>query len=120
MLDYEVLITGGIGLISTIMSGWGSWFFARKKYNSEVDNNLIENMQQSLKFYIDLSDDNKTRLDEALKRNEALEKEISELRGQMFELMTSICYDMSCELRQRTPKNRKKPNQCKDCQTKKD
>lgn len=40
----ELLITGGIGLVSTIVSGWVSWVFARKKYNSEVDGNLIENM----------------------------------------------------------------------------
>ena len=36
------------GIIASIISGWGSWFFARRKYNSEVDNNVIENMKQSL------------------------------------------------------------------------
>lgn len=38
MIDLGVLITGVIGFITTIVSGWTSWFFARKKYNSEVDN----------------------------------------------------------------------------------
>ena len=38
MIDVGILITGGIGIITTIASGWASWFFARKKYNSEVDN----------------------------------------------------------------------------------
>lgn len=38
------LVIALIGILSTIVSGWTSWFFARKKYNSEVDNNLIENM----------------------------------------------------------------------------
>jgi hypothetical protein len=59
MIDLGVLITGGVGVISTIISAWASWFFARKKYNSEVDGNLIENMQKSLEFYEKLSDDNK-------------------------------------------------------------
>lgn len=99
MIDLGILITGGVGIIATVISGWTSWFFARRKYNSEVDNNLIENMQQSLEFYKKLSDDNKNRLDEVLKRNAELEQEIRDLRKQMFSLMNSICTDLTCQLR---------------------
>lgn len=101
MIDLGILITGGVGIITTAISGWTSWFFARRKYNSEVDNNLIENMQQSLEFYKKLSDDNKNRLDEVLKRNAELEQEIKDLRKQMFSLMDSICTDLTCQLRKR-------------------
>lgn len=101
MIDLGILITGGVGIIATVISGWTSWFFARRKYNSEVDNNLIENMQQSLEFYKKLSDDNKDRLDEVLKRNAELEQEIEDLRKQMFSLMNSICIDLTCQLRKR-------------------
>lgn len=101
MIDPGILITGGVGIITTVISGWTSWFFARRKYNSEVDNNLIENMQQSLEFYKKLSDDNKDRLDEVLKRNAELEQEIKDLRKQMFSLMNSICIDLTCQLRKR-------------------
>ena len=101
MIDTGILITGGVGLLTTIVSGWTSWFFARKKYNSEVDNNLIENMQDSLNFYKQLSDDNKKRLDDVLKRNEELDKEIQELRKQLFNLMSSICVDLTCQVRKR-------------------
>lgn len=101
MIDPGILITGGVGIITTVISGWTSWFFARRKYNSEVDNNLIENMQQSLEFYKKLSDDNKNRLDEVLKRNAELEQEIRDLRKQMFSLMGSICTDLTCQLRKR-------------------
>ena len=102
MIDLGILITGGVGIITTVISGWTSWFFARRKYNSEVDNNLIENMQQSLEFYKKLSDDNKNRLDEVLKRNAELEQEIRDLRKQMFSLMNSICTDLTCQLRKRS------------------
>lgn len=95
----EALITGGIGLVTTIASAWVSWIFARKKYNSEVDNNLIQNMKESLDFYKKLSDDNRTRLEEVLKRNEDLEDEVKELRTQLFNLMNSICTDLTCQLR---------------------
>ena len=101
MIDLGIVITGGVGIITTVISGWTSWFFARRKYNSEVDNNLIENMQQSLEFYKKLSDDNKNRLDEVLKRNAELEQEIKDLRKQMFSLMNSICTDLTCQLRKR-------------------
>ena len=101
MIDLGILITGGAGIITTVISGWTSWFFARRKYNSEVDNNLIENMQQSLEFYKKLSDDNKNRLDEVLKRNAELEQEIKDLRKLMFSLMNSICTDLTCQLRKR-------------------
>lgn len=100
-IDIQVIVTGVVGLITTITSGWVSWLFAKKKYNAEVDSNLIENMQKSLDFYMKLSDDNKERLDEALKRNDALEEEVRELRKQMFELMNNICYDLQCTVRKR-------------------
>lgn len=101
MIDLGILITGGVGIITAVISGWTSWFFARRKYNSEVDNNLIENMQQSLEFYKKLSDDNKNRLDEVLERNAELEQEIRDLRKQMFSLMNSICTDLTCQLRKK-------------------
>lgn len=101
MIELDVLITGAVGVVSSIISAWTSWFFARKKYNSEVDNNLIENMQKSLNFYKQLSDDNRKRLDDVLKRNEDLEKEVKELKKQMFNLMSSICVDLTCQVRKR-------------------
>lgn len=101
MVDLGILITGGVGLVSTIASGWTSWFFARKKYDSEVDSNLINNMKESLDFYEKLSTDNRERLEEVLKRNAELEQEVGELRKQMFNLMSSICIDLTCQLRKR-------------------
>ena len=101
MIELDVLITGGLGVITTIGSGWTSWFFARKKYNSEVDNNLIKNMQESLEFYKKLSDDNKERLEDVLKRNEELEMEIKKLNERLLNIMTTICVDLSCQVRKR-------------------
>lgn len=99
MIDIGILITGAVGLLSTVVSSWISWFFARKKYNSEVDGNLIANMKESLDFYKQLSDDNKRRLDETLKRSDLLEEEVKELRKQVLNLMTVMCTDLSCQLR---------------------
>lgn len=106
----ELLITGGIGLVSTIVSGWVSWIFARKKYNSEVDHNLIENMENSLEFYKKLSDDNRARLEEMAERNGVLEVEIQELRKQMLNLTMNICMDLTCANRVREQLKRRNSN----------
>lgn len=98
-MDNGVIVTSLIGVVTTFTSGWTAWFFARKRYNSEVDNNLIANMSRSLEFYQQLSDDNKQRLIETLERSEALEQELKELRQQVLSLMTVVCTDLTCQLR---------------------
>lgn len=106
----DILITGGIGMLSTILSGWTSWIFAKRKYNSEVDHNLIENMEKSLEFYKQLSDDNRTRLTEMSERNNILEQEIQELRKQVLNLTMNICMDLTCAHRVREQLRKRKPN----------
>ena len=91
------IIIALIGIFSTILSSWTTWFLTRKKYNSEVDQNLIQNMKESLDFYKQLSDDNRSRLEEVLKRNDELENDVKNLRNQMFNLMSQICFDLSCK-----------------------
>lgn len=104
-MDTGVIVTAIIGIITTIASGWTSWFFTRKKYDAEVDNTIIDSMKESLEFYQKLSDDNKKRLDEMIERNSKLEEEISELRKQVTALMTMTCTDLSCKLRQLSKQN---------------
>ena len=111
MIDLGILITGGVGLITSIVSSWTAWFFARKKYNSEVDLNLVEKMEKSLEFYKSLSDDNRTRLEEITERNNELEKEVAELRKQVLNLTMNICMDLTCsnrikEITKRNGKNK--------------
>lgn len=83
-----IAIIGGI--ITTLLSGFSSWFFTKKKYNAEVDNNLINNMQDSLEFYKALADDNKQRLEEVLAENADLRKEVADLRDQVSKLTSAL------------------------------
>ena len=84
MNDTWYAIIGGI--VTTIASSFVSWFFAKRKYNAEVDNHLISNMQESLEFYKALADDNKVRLESVLQENAELRKEIGEVRCENAEL----------------------------------
>lgn len=100
-MDIEVIITGIIGIITTITGSWCSWFFTRKKYNTEVDATFIDNMVKSLNFYKELSESNKAELTEILKDREEQRHEIDSLKNQMMSLMNSICTDLTCQLRKR-------------------
>lgn len=96
----EILLTALAGVLTSIVSGWASWFYTRKKYNTEVDQTVIHNMKESLDFYKQLSDDNRERLNEVLKRNDELEAELKDLRKVVSELMLMTCKDLTCKLRQ--------------------
>lgn len=96
----EVILTSLIGIITTVISSVVTWTLARRKYNSEVDNNNIKNMSDSLEFYKRLSDDNTKRLDSLLEKNKKLGEEINFMKSQMIKLASSICMDLTCKVRQ--------------------
>lgn len=96
-MEITVLIITNI--LAPIVTGFASWLMAKKKYYSEVDSTVIANMKESLDFYKQLSDDNRERLAEVLRKNDFLEKEISDLRAQMLNLTLNICMDLTCKNR---------------------
>ena len=106
----DILITGAVGLVSTIVSGWVSWIFARKKYNTEVDSNYRKNLQEALATYDSIIAHNKTEIEHLMKKNDLLEKEVSELRKQMLNLTMNICMDLTCANRVREQLKRRNSN----------
>lgn len=96
MIDAGILITGGIGLITTVVSGWTSWFFARKKYNTEVDSNEIENLKKSLEFYESIVKDNNKKLQFYIDLAENNRIEVYRLKGVIHRLLNNSCLDNGC------------------------
>lgn len=96
MIDVGILITGGIGLITTIVSGWTSWFFARKRYNTEVDSNEIENLKKSLEFYESIVKDNNKKLQFYIDLAENNRIEVYRLKGVIHRLLNNSCLDNGC------------------------
>ena len=94
------------GVLTAVISSWTTWFFTRKKYNTEVDNNQIKNMQESLEFYKKLSDDNRARLEEVLQRNNQLEKEVAQLREQVTVLSNELLIAMSDKVKKFEKENK--------------
>lgn len=96
MIDVGILITGGIGLVTTVVSGWTSWFFARKKYNTEVDSSEIENLKKSLEFYESIVKDNNKKLQFYIDLAENNRIEVYRLKGVIHRLLNNSCLDNGC------------------------
>ena len=96
MIDVGILITGGIGLVTTVVSGWTSCFFARKKYNTEVDSNEIENLKKSLEFYENIVKDNNKKLQFYIDLAENNRIEVYRLKGVIHRLLNNSCLDNGC------------------------
>ena len=96
MISEDVLITGGAGLITTIVSGWVSWFFARRKYNTEVDSNEIVNLKKSLEFYESIVKDNNKKLQFYIDLAEDNRIEVYRLKGVIHRLLNNSCLDGEC------------------------
>ena len=96
MMDVGILITGAVGLVTTVVSGWTSWFFARKKYNTEVDSNEIENLKKSLEFYESIVKDNNKKLQFYIDLAEDNRIEVYRLKGVIHRLLNNSCLDANC------------------------
>ena len=96
MIDVGILITGAAGLVTTVVSGWTSWFFARKKYNTEVDSNEIENLKKSLEFYESIVKDNNKKLQFYIDLAEDNRIEVYRLKGVIHRLLNNSCLDNGC------------------------
>lgn len=71
-MNWDVIITALIGVLTSGATGLLTWLFSRKKYYTEVDHNNIENMENSLEFYEKLSNSNNKILSDILERSEKL------------------------------------------------
>lgn len=90
MIDTGIIITGAVGLVSTIISSVVTWLLSRKKYNAEVNHDEIANMKESLDFYKELSESNQKTLVEILERSEALTTNNIKLLIEVQNLKTQV------------------------------
>lgn len=108
-------ISGIVGIASSTVSSFVTWFLARKQQRADVDATTIQNLEKSISVYREIQADLKQAKDEALvqrdnykqlsetleQRLDEYDKEISSLKNQLIRIMSSICTDLTCQLRQR-------------------
>ena len=114
----DKMITGIVsaltGLFCTIVSGLVTFFFTRRKYNTEVDSQQIKNMGDSFDTYKRMMQSNleaqkeslemvimtqNQKIDMLQKENDSLKAQVSQLQQQMINILGSICLDATCQLR---------------------
>ena len=96
MIDTGIIITGIIGIITTIVGSWASWFYSRKKFNSEVNSNEIKNLKDSLEFYESIVKDNNTRLQFYIELSEDNRLEVYRLKDVVYRIINNSCLEESC------------------------
>lgn len=84
-------------LITTLITGFGGWFFGRKKANADTEGVQIENYDKGLAYYQKLVDDLGVRLEKAilaLKESEiekqAVIRKFTEATEQIHELEKKV------------------------------
>lgn len=132
-----VIISSICGVVATGASSFITWFLSKKKYHSEVEGSNIQNMKESLEFYIKLSDDTNKRLAKeieehnnevkALKQENAdLKKELKDqenkflsliddnrreinlMKNQMLSVYGQVCLNFKCTERKLTSTDKQK------------
>jgi len=93
-----------VGVLCTAISSVVTFFLTRKKYNTEVDSQQIENMSKSFDTYKRMMEETleaqqkmnevtinslTTQVTDLKKENEFLRKQVDELRGQLIQFLGS-------------------------------
>lgn len=86
----DLIVTSIIGVVCTGLSSLITWLFTRRKYNTEVEHNSIENMEGSLEFYEKLTASNNKILAEVLEKSEKLAQTNVELLIEVQNLRAQI------------------------------
>lgn len=98
-MDLGVLITAGIGTVTTFCSAFFTFIFSKKKYNAEVDSTRISNMQVSLDIYQDMVRDLGKKLDLYSKIVDKNKAEVMRLKSVVIKMIGKICTVESCKNR---------------------
>lgn len=98
-MDLGVLITAGIGIVTTFCSALFTFLFTRKKYNAEVDSTQIANMKASLDIYQDMVKDLGRKLDLYSKIVDKNKSEVIRLKSVVIKMIGKICTIEFCKNR---------------------
>lgn len=108
------IIMALVTLFCSTVSGIVTFFFTKKKYNTEVESQQIKNMEDSFDVYKKMMEESlasqKTtmetiisaqdkKIDMLQRENDSLKQQVSQLQMEMINILGSICLDSTCKLR---------------------
>lgn len=87
------IIIAFVGVICTALSGAITFFFTKKKYNTEVDSQQIQNISASFDTYKKMTDETISSLNQKIemlqKENDSLRQQVSQLQLQLINFIGS-------------------------------
>lgn len=89
-----------VTLITTSVASILSWFLAKRKYNSEVDTNEIENLKKSLEFYEKIVEDYNIKLQFYIKLAQSNRVELYRVKGILYKILNNSCTNNMCTQRE--------------------
>lgn len=85
------ILLENIGVVlAGLASGFGGWFFGKKKADAEVEASQIENAEKLLIFYKNMVDDLGQRLENSILRFNAAENTIRQLEDRIDALTDEL------------------------------
>ncbi|GAA4156576.1 hypothetical protein GCM10022217_15720 [Chryseobacterium ginsenosidimutans] len=86
----QILLDNAGAFLATLASGFGGWFFGRKRANVDVEGVQIENFDKGLLYYQKLVDDLGVRLEKAISALQKSEIEKQEVIKKFTEATETI------------------------------
>lgn len=98
-MDLQILITAGVGIVTTFCSGFFAFLFSKKKYNAEVDSKQIANIKSTLDIYQNMVKDLGERIDYYSNMMDKNKSDVIKLKNIVVKMVGKICTLMSCQNR---------------------
>lgn len=93
----STIITALVGLFCTIVSGWFTFLFTRRKYNAETDSQELKNTDDAFELYkkmtnaaIEVQNDKIAQLQ---RENDALRRQVNDLQMRVASLLGRVSFD---------------------------
>lgn len=85
------IIIALVGVVCTGLSSWFTFFLTKRKYNTEVEGQQIENMKQAFDAYRTTMEETvkaqNLRIEDLRRENESLRNQLNQLQNQMLTYM---------------------------------
>lgn len=99
-MDFGILVTAGIGIVTTFCSGLFTWLFSKRKYNAEVDSKTLDNISRSVEVYKAIVTDLEKKINSYIEVAEDNRLEVIRLKGIVYRMINKVCTDGTCINRQ--------------------
>lgn len=109
----NIILTPIVSLFCSCVASALTFFMTKKKYNTEVDSQVIHNINEASATYKRTMEDTLELLNNKIEtlqaENSTLKIQVNNLQMQMINLLNDICMEANCKLRKKNVENKIAP-----------